>query len=76
MWNNVWIAAKRKRVKELVNSLVGKSMNEAIKEINDAGLEAQLLEIDGVTMATNANFKPERLGLVINKGLVTGAQIG
>jgi hypothetical protein len=70
------LAAKRKKAKELVTSLVGKTMSEAFKEIKDASLEVQLLEVDGVPTATNAQFKPERLGLVISKGVVTGAQIG
>lgn len=70
------LAAKRKKAKELVTALIGKPMIEALKEIKDAGLEVQLLEVDGTAMATNAQFKPERLGLVISKGIVTGAQIG
>ena len=75
MWGAV-IAAKRAKAKELVRSLIGKTMSEALAEIKAAELEVQLLEIDGTPLAANAQFKPERLGLVIKGGIVTGAQIG
>lgn len=75
MWGAV-IAAKRKKAKELVTSLVGRTLNEALAEIKAAQLEVQLLEVDGTALAPAADFKPERLGLVVSKGLVTGAQIG
>lgn len=75
MWGAV-IVAKRAKAKELVTSLVGKTLNEALAEIKAAQLEVQLLEVDGTTMAAANDFKPERLGLVIRAGKVTGAQIG
>lgn len=70
------IAAKRKKAKELVASVVGMPMMDAVKAIKDADLEVQFLEVDGVPQTANAQFKPERLGLVVAKGVVTGAQIG
>lgn len=75
MWGAV-IAAKRAKAKELVRSLVGKTLTEALGEIKTAELEVQLLEVDGTSLAAAGDFKPERLGLVIKGGIVTGAQIG
>lgn len=75
MWHAA-LAAKRARAKELVKSVIGTSMSDAMKAIKDAGLEVQLLAVDSTQLATDGQFKPERLGLVIAGGLVTGAQIG
>lgn len=70
------IAKRRAAAKTLVSSVVGMPMMDAVKAIKDAELEVQFLEVDGVPQTANAQFKPERLGLVIAKGIVTGAQIG
>lgn len=70
------LAKRRAEAKRLVTEVVGKTLNEALAELKTAGLEVQLLEVDGTTLAPASDFKPERLGLVVSKGLVTGAQIG
>ena len=70
------IAKRRAAAKELVSKVVGMPMRDAVQAIKDAELEVQFLEVDGVPQTAATQFKPERLGLVVAKGVVTGAQIG
>lgn len=77
MWGyGIALATRRAKAKELITTLVGRSLDDALAEIKAAGLAVQLLEVDGVQHSANAQFNPDRLGLVVAKGTVTGAQLG
>jgi len=70
------IAAKRKRAKELLTELIGKYTGDAIRMIKEANLDVAVLSVDGQTIASDGKFDPDRIGIVIQGGQVTGAQIG
>ena len=70
------IAAKRKRAKELLTEVIGKYTGDAMRLIKEAGLEVVVLSVDGQVCATAGEFNPDRIGIVIQGGQVTGAQIG
>jgi hypothetical protein len=70
------LAQRRAKAKELVKSLPGMKLDEALKQIKDAGLKVQLLSVDGTVLDTDKEFVTDRLGLVVANGVITGAQIG
>ena len=70
------IAARRKRAKELLTEVVGKYTGDAIRAIKEAGLEVVVLSCEGQPIAGDGQFNPDRIGIVIQGGQVTGAQIG
>ena len=77
MWGyGIAIAAKRARAKELLTELIGKYTGDAIRLIKEANLDVAVLSVDGETLPSDGQFNPDRIGIVIQGGQVTGAQIG
>jgi len=77
MWGYaIAIAAKRARAKELLTEVIGKYTGDAIRAIKEANLNVTVLSVDGQVCASDGNFDPDRIGIVIQGGQVTGAQIG
>jgi hypothetical protein len=77
MWGLVAaVMARRKRAKELLTELIGTYTGDAIRMIKDAGLRVTVLSIDGQMGVGDGEFDPDRIGIVIQGGQVTGAQIG
>ena len=70
------IAAKRKRAKELLTEVIGMYTGDAIRKIKEANLGVTVLSVDGQVCAADGQFDPDRIGIVIQGGQVTGAQIG
>lgn len=77
MWGyGIAIAAKRKRAKELLTEVIGKYTGDAIRLIKEANLDVTVLSVDGQMCAVDHDFNPDRIGIVVQGGQVTGAQIG
>jgi hypothetical protein len=72
----VAIMAKRARAKELLSEVIGMSMMDAVSLIKAANIKVQVLSIDGNVCTTDGQFDSDRIGIVVNGGLVKGAQIG
>jgi hypothetical protein len=70
------VVFKRKRAKELLTEIIGTNSYDAIQAIRAVGLQAVVLELDGQKLSTSHNFDPDRVGLVVQQGVVKGAQIG
>jgi hypothetical protein len=70
------LALKRQRAKELLSEVIMMTLNDAVRRIKEAYFDARVLSIDGVLCASDGNFDPNRVGVVIEEGYVTGAQIG
>lgn len=70
------LAAKRARAKELLTEVIGKYTGDAIRLIKEANLHVSVLSVDGQTIASDGKFDPDRIGIVVQGGQVTGAQIG
>lgn len=77
MWGyGIAIAAKRARAKELLTEVIGKYTGDAIRLIKEANLDVTVLSVDGQMCAVDRDFNPDRIGIVVQGGQVTGAQIG
>ena len=70
------MAAKQKRAKELLTEVIGQYTGDAIRAIKEANLKVVVLSVDGQTIASDGKFDPDRIGIVVQGGQVTGAQIG
>ena len=76
MWGALAIAVRRKRAKELLTEVIGRYTGDAMRAIKEAGLRVTVLSIDGQMCAGDGQFDPDRIGIVVQGGQVTGAQIG
>jgi hypothetical protein len=77
MWGFVQgLVDKRVRAKQLLSEVIGMYTGDALRKIKEAQLDVTVLSIDGLVCTNDGRFDPDRIGIVIQGGQVTGAQIG
>jgi hypothetical protein len=61
---------------ENYNFLIGKTLNEVKEIAQNYGLSTRTNNVDGVPMLLTADFKPNRLNLCVENGIVTEITFG
>lgn len=59
-----------------LNQILGKTEHEAKVLLDAAGRENHVIERDGKAMVTTRDLKPQRVGLVVNNGVVDSYKLG
>lgn len=61
---------------EVGNQIIGMSEAEALKIAESAGVSTRVGRRDGESFALTMDYRPDRLTLEIDRGIITGASIG
>ena len=70
------LRAVREAVARIQNEVVGKTPEEAAELCKTAGLGFRWLRVDGSGCMITADCRMDRIGFVINNGIVTEASYG
>ncbi len=61
---------------DVLQAVIGMSLDEATSYTQRAGFELRLVEIDGEPLITTKDYRTDRVNVVIENNFVTSAEIG
>lgn len=72
MENETWEA----KVARIEAAVVGKYFTDAARICAEAGMISRVCIVDGVGRLVQSNFRADRVGLVVDNGIVTATRTG
>ena len=69
-------AAMEKTNEEMAKTYIGRSAEEVQKEFAEKNQIVRIASQDGQAMALTADYRPDRLNIAVEKGIITDAYFG
>ena len=69
-------AAMEKANEEMAKTYIGRSAEEVQKEFAEKNQIVRIASQDGQAMALTADYRPDRLNIAVEKGIITDAYFG